>query len=103
MRALKSVLGSSLVNEKTRLKSRYVAFTDIIGVFLGASKDAAESPVGTSVDTVVLGRPVQFVDDDPVADAAAQAQLEKAARTQGFKHIAFQFEPIAAALTTSRR
>ena len=35
MRALKSVLGSSLVNEKTRLKSRYVAFTDIIGVFLG--------------------------------------------------------------------
>ena len=47
---------------------------------------------------MVLGRPVQFVDDDPVADTAAQAQLEKAARTQGFKHIAFQFEPIAAAL-----
>ena len=98
MRALKSVLGSSLVNEKTRLKSRYVAFTDIIGVFLGHLKTRLESHVGTSVDTVVLGRPVQFVDDDPVADAAAQAQLEKAARTQGFKHIAFQFEPIAAAL-----
>ena len=52
----------------------------------------------TSVDTVVLGRPVQFVDDDAAADAAAQAELEKAARAQGFRHIAFQFEPIAAAL-----
>ena len=64
MRALKSVLGSSLVHEKTRLKSRSVAFTDIIGIFLGHLKTRLESHVGTSVDTVVLGRPVQFVDDD---------------------------------------
>ncbi len=33
-----------------------------------------------AVDTVVLGRPVQFVDDDAEADAAAQTELEKAAR-----------------------
>ncbi len=98
MRALKSVLGSSLVHEKTRLKSRSVAFTDIIGIFIGHLKKRLESHVGTSVDTVVLGRPVQFVDDDADADAAAQAELEKAARAQGFGHIAFQFEPIAAAL-----
>ena len=98
MRALKSVLGSSLVREKTRLKTRYVAFTDIIGMFLGHLKKRLESHVETSVDTVVLGRPVQFVDDDAGADAAAQAELEKAARAQGFRHIAFQFEPIAAAL-----
>jgi hypothetical chaperone protein len=50
------------------------------------------------VENVVLGRPVQFVDDDAQADAKAQGELEKAARAQGFKHIAFQFEPIAAAL-----
>ncbi|RWE02772.1 MAG: Hsp70 family protein, partial [Mesorhizobium sp.] len=43
-------------------------------------------------------RPVQFVDEDTAADAKAQGELEKAARAQGFKHIAFQFEPIAAAL-----
>jgi hypothetical chaperone protein len=98
MRALKSVLGSSLVHEKTRLKSRSVALADVIGIFLGHLKKRLESHVGESVDTVVLGRPVQFVDDDPAADVAAQAELEKAARTQGFKHIAFQFEPIAAAL-----
>ncbi len=98
MRALKSVLGSSLVHEKTRLKSRSVAFTDIIGIFLGQLKKRLENHAGEHVDTVVLGRPVHFVDDDAEADAAAQSELEKAARTQGFKHIAFQFEPIAAAL-----
>ncbi len=98
MRALKSVLGSSLVHEKTRLKARQIAFSDIIGMFVGQLKKKLDSHVGQTVDTVVLGRPVQFVDDDAQADAAAQNELEKAARRQGFKHIAFQFEPIAAAL-----
>ncbi|MEP9386540.1 Hsp70 family protein [Mesorhizobium sp. KR9-304] len=98
MRALKSVLGSSLVHEKTRLKSRSIAFTDIIGIFLGHLKKRLEGHAGEAVDTVVLGRPVQFVDDDAEADAAAQTELEKAARAQGFRQIAFQFEPIAAAL-----
>jgi hypothetical chaperone protein len=98
MRALKSVLGSSLVHEKTRLKARQIAFTDIIGMFLGHLKQKLDSHAGESVEAVVLGRPVQFVDDDEVADAAAQSELEKAARKQGFKSIAFQFEPIAAAL-----
>jgi len=98
MRALKSVLGSSLVHEKTRLKARSIAFTDIIGIFLGHLKEKLETHAGEAVDTVVLGRPVQFVDDDAAADADAQAELEKAARRQGFQHIDFQFEPIAAAL-----
>jgi hypothetical chaperone protein len=46
----------------------------------------------------VLGRPAFFVDDNPEADALAQRQLEAAARVAGFETIAFQFEPIAAAL-----
>ncbi|MBB6467717.1 putative chaperone protein [Aminobacter lissarensis] len=102
MRALKSVLGSSLVHEKTRIKARYIAFTDIVGMFVGHLKDRLESHVGEPVENVVLGRPVQFVDDNPEADAAAQSELEKAARAQGFKHIDFQFEPIAAALDYER-
>ncbi|AWC20630.1 MULTISPECIES: Hsp70 family protein [Aminobacter] len=102
MRALKSVLGSSLVHEKTRIKARQIAFTDIIGMFVGHLKDRLEGHVGESVENVVLGRPVQFVDDNPEADAAAQGELEKAARAQGFKHIDFQFEPIAAALDYER-
>jgi hypothetical chaperone protein len=98
LRALKSVLGSSLIHEKTRVKARSIAFSDIIGSFIGYLKSRLDAELGQAVDTVVLGRPVHFVDGDPQADAEAQAQLEKAARAQGFKHIAFQFEPIAAAL-----
>ena len=98
LRALKSVLGSSLIHEKTRVKTRSLAFSDIIGMFLGFLKGRLDTAMDCDVDSVVLGRPVQFVDDDPQADRAAQDELEKAARAQGFKHIAFQYEPIAAAL-----
>ncbi|TPJ82938.1 Hsp70 family protein [Mesorhizobium sp. B2-6-2] len=98
MRSLKSVLGSSLANEKTRVKARQIGFIDIVGLFIDHLKKRLEEDAGGPVDNVVLGRPVQFVDDDAAADAKAQGELEKAARAQGFKHIAFQFEPIAAAL-----
>lgn len=98
MRSLKSVLGSTLANEKTRIKARQIGFIDIVGMFVGHLKNRLEEDTGGPVENVVLGRPVQFVDDDAAADAKAQGELEKAARAQGFKHIAFQFEPIAAAL-----
>jgi len=98
LRALKSVLGTSLIREKTRIKTRSMAFSDIIGGFIAYLKERLESEVGGPVDKVVLGRPVHFVDDDAAADSDAQAELEKAARLKGFRHIAFQFEPIAAAM-----
>ena len=98
LRALKSVLGSSLIEEKTRVKAHSIAFSDIIGSFLHYLKECLEERVGGAVDNIVLGRPVHFVDDDPEADRSAQEQLEKAARRRGFQHIEFQYEPIAAAL-----
>ncbi len=98
MRALKSVLGTSLMNDSTRVKARSMTFIDILGTFIANLKAQAEHEIGDDIANVVLGRPVQFVDDDAEADAEAQGQLEKAARGQGFKHITFQFEPIAAAL-----
>jgi len=98
MRSLKSVLGSSLANEKTRIKARQIGFIDIIGLFIDHLKKRLEDDAGGPVENVVLGRPVQFVDDDTAADSKAQGELEKAARAQGFRHVAFQFEPIAAAL-----
>ena len=45
-----------------------------------------------------MGRPVHFVDDDEAADRDAESQLRLAAEQAGFKHVEFQFEPIAAAL-----
>jgi hypothetical chaperone protein len=98
MRSMKSVLGSSLVNDKTRIGARYVTFGEIIGLFIGHLKRAAEARIGEEIRAAVIGRPVFFVDGDPEADRAAQAALEAAARAQGFAHVEFQFEPVAAAL-----
>lgn len=99
MRALKSVLGTSLINEKTRVKTQSLTFAQILSTYIGHLKRRLEQETGQEVRDVVLGRPVHFVDEDPVADRAAQDELEKAAAAQGFKNILFQYEPIAAALS----
>lgn len=103
MRSLKSVLGTSLIGDTTRVKARSYGFVEILGIFIAELKKRAETELWGSVDSVVCGRPVHFVDDDPVADAAAQGQLEGAVRAQGFRHVDFQFEPIAAALDYERQ
>jgi hypothetical chaperone protein len=98
LRSLKSVLGTSLFSDTTRIKRRAVSFAEILGTFIGEMRRRAGAQLGAEIETVVLGRPVRFVDDDDAADAEAQRQLESAARAEGFRHIEFQFEPIAAAL-----
>jgi hypothetical chaperone protein len=98
MRSLKSILGSSLMGEAVRIKRRIIPFLDIVGTFIGELKRRAETEAGGALEHVVVGRPVHFVDDDPVADREAQKQLETAVRAQGFRYVAFQYEPIAAAL-----
>lgn len=98
MRSLKSVLGSSLIHEQTQVGTKRIRFDEIISLFLGYVRKAADEP-----SSVVMGRPVFFVDDDPVADKSAEDQLRQAAQHAGFKHIEFQFEPIAAALDYERQ
>ena len=98
LRAIKSVLGTKLFEERTQVKRRRYAFGDIIAAFLRFLRATAGENLGSPPTRVVLGRPAFFVDDDPAADAAAERQLEAAARAAGFETVAFQFEPIAAAL-----
>ena len=98
MRSLKSILGSSLADEAVRIKRRIIPFLDVIGGFVGELKGRAESQLAYGLDHVVVGRPAHYVDDDPIADKQAQNQMEAAVRAQGFRWIAFQYEPIAAAL-----
>jgi hypothetical chaperone protein len=98
MRSLKSVLGTALMDETTRIKTKTYTFKDIIGLIVLRLKRAADDAAGREMTQVVLGRPVHFVDDDPAADRRAQNALEEIARAQGFTDIAFQYEPIAAAL-----
>ncbi|WP_368744896.1 Hsp70 family protein [Desertibaculum subflavum] len=96
MRALKSILGSSLIDEKTALGDRKVPLTQVVEIFVRHLKQKAEAFAGREIAAVVHGRPVRF-DDDDKADARAQKVLEEVARRAGFRDVSFVFEPIAAA------
>jgi hypothetical chaperone protein len=97
MRALKSILGSPLIDEETSLGGRKVPLTEVVEIFVRHLKRKAEAFAGQEITAVVHGRPVRFVDDDDKADARAQTVLETIARRAGFRDVAFVYEPIAAA------
>jgi hypothetical chaperone protein len=103
MRSLKSVLGTSLIDETTRVSRERISFRDVIAYYVGAVKRHAEQVVGYPLRRVVHGRPVHFVDDNPAGDIKAEATLRDIAKTIGFDDISFQFEPIAAALDYERQ
>src|ERR1700749_3304136 len=103
MRSLKSVLGTSLIEETTRLGRNRVRFRDVIAYYLGAVKRRAEQATGRELRDVVHGRPVHFVDNAPDADRKAEQTLREIAREVGFDDVTFQFEPIAAALDYERQ
>jgi len=97
MRALKSILGSPLIDEETSLGGRKVPLREVVEIFVRHLKAKAETFAGREITAVVHGRPVRFVDDDDAADARAQEVLEGIARRAGFRDVAFVYEPIAAA------
>jgi hypothetical chaperone protein len=103
MRSLKSVLGTSLIEETTRLGRERVTFRNVIGYYLGAVKRRAEQATGRELRDVVHGRPVHFVDNSDDADRKAEQTLREIAREVGFDDVTFQFEPIAAALDYERQ
>jgi len=99
MRSMKSILGSSLLDQGTDIGGgRAVKYRDVVVGYLRRLKALAEAEAGHAIERAVLGRPVFFVDDEPARDAQAQAALESAARQAGFAELQFQYEPIAAAL-----
>lgn len=98
MMSLKSILGSSLMKEKTYIDTRWVTYTDILEHLLRYIKTRAEALKGDEITHVVMGRPVRFHDTDDERDRLAEKTLEKVAHQIGFKSVYFQFEPIAAAL-----
>ncbi|SNB55637.1 hypothetical chaperone protein [Arboricoccus pini] len=98
MRGLKSVLGTSLIDEETELGAGRIGFRDLIAIFIGEVKRRGEAASGRSLTHVVHGRPVHFVDGDEEGDRRAESALREIAQAVGFKEISFQLEPIAAAL-----
>ncbi len=96
MRGLKSTLGSGLIDERTAVGRRAVSFREVLARFIEHMVQKLQSEA--EVSRVVLGRPVHFVDGDAAGDAKAQDALEEITRALGFADVAFQYEPIAAAL-----
>ena len=103
MRALKSLLGSSLMEGKTEIQGRSLPYKELLTQFITELKHRAEMAADRSFDQAVFGRPVFFVDDDTAADDKAEVTLEAIARTAGFREVSFQYEPIAAAYHYERQ
>jgi hypothetical chaperone protein len=103
MRSLKSILGSSLIEERTPIHRHIIPFSQIITRYTAELKRRAEVFLDHEVESVVVGRPVQFVDDDDGANIKAEQSLERIAHAVGFKHVSFQYEPVAAALDFERQ
>jgi len=101
IRSMKSILGSPNISDGTEYKRRFYSYDEIIGFFVSGLKEKAESFLETEsarLESVVMGRPVYFSDEDPELDRQAEKDLEVIARNAGFKEVSFQYEPIAAAL-----
>lgn len=80
----------------TFVGSRPLHLEDIIATFLREMRSRANAHFDKDVDSVLLGRPARFADDD-ADDHYAESRLELAARKAGFKNIQFCPEPLAAA------
>jgi len=97
MRSMKSLLGTSLMEGQTEVAGRALPFRTLLAQFIGELKHRAERAAGREFTSAVFGRPVHFIDDNAAHDQLAQDTLEQIARLVGYKEVAFQFEPIAAA------
>ncbi len=97
MQSIKSFLPSALF-EYTTINGKRHELEDVIALILKAVKERGEEFVGHAVTDVVMGRPVVF-SEDRNKDILAEGRLKRAAEIAGFKHVAFQLEPVAAALT----
>ena len=97
MQSIKSFLPSAAF-EYTFISGKRYELEDLIALVLSTIKKRGEEFVGHEVTDVVMGRPVVF-SEDRNKDILAEGRLKRAAEMAGFKHVAFQMEPVAAALT----
>ncbi|MAM60507.1 Hsp70 family protein [Maritimibacter sp. UBA3975] len=102
MRALKSVLGTSLFHESRLIGGKRRTLAGIVTDFLREVKERAEHMTGRNFTSVVSGRPVHFHSDDAARDARAAEDLAACYRAAGFERLRFVYEPEAAALAAGR-
>lgn len=99
MRALKSVLGTSLMHERRVIGHEKLTLIEVVARFLTMLRERAETTTGQQYDVALSGRPVRFHSSDEARNARAEDDLRTAYLTAGFKDVSFMYEPEAAALT----
>ncbi len=100
MRALKSVLGTSLMREKRRIAHERLTLIEVVARFLQMIRERAEEETGETYDRALSGRPVRFHSTDLARNAQAEIDLRDAYILAGFRDVTFMFEPEAAALAS---
>lgn len=100
MRALKSVLGTSLFHEKRLIGGTRRTLADIVTAFLAEMKTRAEAQSGRRFTRALSGRPVHFHTRDAERDARAEQDLRGCYLEAGFESVEMMFEPEAAALAS---
>lgn len=100
MRALKRVLGTTLMHQPRQILNKRVTFVDIIARFLRHIKTQAEAEAGLTFDHAVSGRPVVFHGTCDPREAQAEADLRACYIAAGFSGVTFVDEPEAAAIAS---
>ena len=100
MRALKRVLGTTLMHEKRQILNERVTFVEIIGRFLHEIKMRAEIQTGLVFDRALSGRPVVFHGLGDKREDQAEADLRACYLAAGFREMDFMPEPEAAAIAS---
>ena len=104
IRSIKRIVSNNLhLHDSTRIGLKNVHFLDIVKNFFAYLKTHTEKEIGQTIDYVVIGRPVVFVDNNKNADLETENEIRKIAEEIGFKNIAFQYEPIAAAFAYEQK
>ena len=101
MRALKSILGTSLFHEERPIGGKRRTLADIVTAFLIDIRKKAEAETGARLTRVVSGRPVRFHSTGDDRDARAEADLRACYLAAGFERVDFLYEPEAAARASS--
>lgn len=100
MRALKSLLGTSLMRESRMLLNERQDFITIVARFLATLKQRAEAESGLTFNTALSGRPVLFHSANAERNAQALVDLTDCYHAAGFEAVKFMPEPEAAALAS---
>lgn len=103
LRSFKRLLGTNYFGAGTMLTStRKLKFHDLFTDFIRNVKDRTEARTQMEITHALIGRPVKFSSQE-IAHKSGEKDLISIGNTIGFKHVEFQYEPIAAAFAHEQR